>query len=166
MDKNIVDLIKQIEKRRMTPEDKEKWPKQAALYVYRPETNYCCDECVFAKSKATKCALFGPAEDIKEYGGCNLWMHLDPDSQLAEKIPYLGLINKVEAGYTENKKGFSCKRCEYFDAKNKDCEKVRKDSPGDTIGEINANGCCNRWDADKDRADMTDKQLEKFLENK
>jgi hypothetical protein len=31
--------------------------------------------------------------------------------------------NKSESGYEENKEGYSCKRCEYFNGKNK-CEKL------------------------------------------
>lgn len=167
MDSNkIIDLIKQIERKTMTPEEKEKWPKDTALYVYRPETNYTCGECIFAKSKCTKCALFGPLEDIKSEAGCNLWIHADPDSELADKIPYLGLVTKLESGYMESKNGFTCGRCEYFSPEKLDCKKVRKDSPGDTLGIISPNACCNRFEADKVRGQMTDKQLEKLLENK
>jgi len=167
MDKNkIIDLVSQIQKKGMAPEDKEKWPKEAALYVYRPETNYRCDECIFSKVKSTKCAIYGPLENIKLEGSCGMWMHMDPGSELADKIPYLGLATKLETGYTENKTGFSCKRCEYFLPNKQDCKKVRKDSPGDNLGIIDANACCNRWEKDKVRGDMTDKQLEKALENK
>lgn len=166
MDNKISDLIKQIQKRQMSPEEKEKWPKQAAMYLYRPETKYHCDECIFAKEKSTKCAVFGPAESIKPEGGCNFYMHKNPESEVAKSIPYLGLATKIEAGYEENKVGFTCGRCEYFLSKKQDCKKVRKDSPGDTLGIIDAHGCCNRWDKDKTRGDMTDEQLNKFLENK
>jgi len=150
----------------MTSEEKEKWPKEAALYVYRPETQYKCEECVFAKVKSTKCALYGPLEDIKPEGSCGLWIHMDPESELSDKIPYLSLVTKLETGYTESKNGFSCKRCEYFLSGKQDCKKVRKDSPGDTFGIISGDACCNRWEKDKVRGDMTDKQLQKFLENK
>lgn len=167
MDKvKIIDLVKQIQKKQMTPEEKEKWTKEAALYVYRPETNYRCDECVFSKMKSTKCALYGPLEDIKAEGSCGLWIHMDPGSELADKVPYLSLVTKLETGYVESKTGFSCKRCEYFLPGKQDCKKVRKDSPGDTLGIIDPNACCNKWEKDKDRVDMTDKQLEKALENK
>lgn len=162
----IIDLVKQIQKKQMTPEEKEKWPKEAALYVYRPETQYRCDECVFSKVKATKCAIYGPLEDIKPEGSCGVWMHMDPGSELADKVPYLGLLTKLETGYTENKTGFSCKRCEYFNPSKLDCKKVRKESPGDTLGIIDPNACCNRFEVDKVRGSMTDKQLQKLLENK
>lgn len=162
----IVDLIKQIEKKKMTPEEKEKWPKQAAGYIYRPETQYRCDECVFAKAKSTKCGIYGPLEDIKPEGSCNLWLHMDPGAELADKVPYLSLATKLETGYAENKNGFSCKRCEYFIPGKQDCKKVRKDSAGDTLGIIDPNACCNRFEVDKERGSMTDKQLEKLLESK
>lgn len=157
---NSQDIIKAIKKKK---EEKEKFPKEAVLYSYRPETNYTCGECVFAKDKATKCALYGPGENIKPEGSCGLWLHADPDSPLAEKVPYLGLITKVESGYTENKNGFTCGRCEYFLPKQQGCKKVRKDSDGDTPGIISADACCNRWEADDERGPMTDKQLEAFL---
>lgn len=162
----IIDLVKQIEKKNRTPEDKVKDPKESVSYLYRPETQYRCDECVFAKIKSTKCALYGPLEDIKPQGSCNYWLHMDPGSELADKVPYLSLVTKVESGYTENKTGFSCKRCEYFLPGQQDCKKVRKDSPGDTLGIISPDACCNRFEVDKDRGSMTDKQLQKVLENK
>lgn len=167
MDKTkIIDLVKQVQKRHMTPEDKDKWPKQAALYMYRPETKYHCSECVFAKEGSTKCAVFGATENIKPEGGCNFYLHKNPESDTAKAIPYLGLATKVEAGYEENRVGFTCGRCEYFLASKQDCKKVRKESVGDTLGIIDQHACCNRFDKDKERGDMTDKQLEKVLENK
>lgn len=164
---NAKDLVKQIQaKKEAAQEEKVKFPKSAAGYMYRPEVKYHCDECVFAKEDATKCALFGPTENIKPIGGCNLYLHKSPESEVAKAIPYLGLITKIEAGYEENKNGFTCGRCEYFIAGKQDCKRVRKDSDGDTLGIIDAHGCCSRWDKDKTRGDMTDIQLNKFLENK
>jgi hypothetical protein len=159
---DIVDLIRKIGKPR-NPEDKEKFPKEAVLYMYRPETKYQCSECVFAKEGATKCAVFGPTEIIKPEGGCGFYLHQEPESKTAQSIPYLNLATKIEAGYEENRQGFTCGRCEYFSNKKQDCKKVRKDSIGDTPGIIDPGACCNRWDKDKERGDMTDKQLDKFF---
>lgn len=157
-DNKIVDLIKEIQKKKSVPEDENKWPKQAAGYLYRPETPYQCQECIYYEDK--KCKLFGVTESVSPKGGCNLFIHGEPGTF---KIPSIGLITKIEAGYTENPVGFTCSRCEYFLSKTQDCKKVRKDSPGDTLGIIDGKACCNRWDKDKKRGDMTDKQLEEFL---
>jgi hypothetical protein len=166
MENKIIDLMRQVQKRNMPSEDKEKWPKQAAGYLYRPETKYHCDECVFSKEKSTKCALFGSSENISPIGGCNLFIHKSPESELAKSLPYFGLVTKLEAGYTENKEGFTCGRCEYFSSKIQSCKRVRNDFDGDTPGIIDQHACCNRWDKDKERGEMTDKQLEKLFENK
>jgi hypothetical protein len=140
-----------------------KTPKEAVLYVFRPETQYTCDKCVFAKDNATKCAVFGPSEDIKPFGSCGFWIHIDPKNENAPQMPYLGVITKQQAGYDENKTGFSCKRCEYFLASKNDCLEVDKNSEGDTPKEIHLNGCCNRWEADSKRSKLTTEQLNNLL---
>ena len=142
-------------------EEKEgsKIPKEAVLYVFRPETQYTCNLCVFYKEE--KCAHFGPEADIKPYGSCGMWVHRDPEKS-PDNIPWLGLITKEQAGYDENPNGFSCKRCEYY-INNMDCEKVDKDSEGDTQGIIHPNACCNRWEADDKRAKLSTPELMKYL---
>lgn len=142
-------------------DEKAKSPKEAVLYVLRPETQYTCDKCVFYKDgNPPKCAIFGPTIDIKAYGSCGFWIHGDPTKMV---VPLMGLVTKEEAGYAENPQGFSCKRCEYFDSGASRCEKVRADSPGDTPGIIHPNACCNRWEADDSRAKMTTEQLTRSL---
>lgn len=160
-----LDLVKIISERakKQNPEEKAKFPKEAVLYSYRPETSYTCSECAFAKNNSTKCALYGPGETIKGIGSCGLWLHMDPDNPISKEIPYLGLITKMESGYTENKNGFTCGRCEYFQVGKNSCKKVRSDAEGDNPGEISVRGCCNRWEKDKERGDMTDEQLNKLL---
>lgn len=69
-----------------------------------------------------------------------------------DQMPWLGMYTKIELGYVENKQGFSCKRC---DLKGQDCSQVDKNSEGDTPGRIEANTCCNLWEADRKRAKMT-----------
>lgn len=166
-DTKMTDLVKQIQQKQEEKKKEEaKFPKESVLYMYRPETQYRCDECVFAKEDSTKCAVFGAGESIKPYGSCGYFLHMNPDSKKAKEIPYLGLATKIESGYDENKTGFSCKRCEYFLVGKNDCKKVRKDSEGDTPGTIDPNACCNRFEADKKRGSMTDIQLTKLLENK
>lgn len=141
----------------------DKIPKEAVIYTFRPETQYTCDKCVFAKEKAVKCAVLGAAEEIKPYGSCGFWIHIDPNQPNAPQIPWLGTVTKQEAGYDENKTGFSCKRCEYFVVGKNDCLVVDKDSEGDTPNEIHPNSCCNRFEADKKRAKMKTEELNELL---
>jgi len=138
-------------------------PKEAALYMFRPETQYTCDKCVFSKNKSNKCAVLGASESIKPFGSCGFWMHMDPKGENTPIIPWLGIVSKQEAGYNENNTGFSCKRCEYFIIDKMSCLKVDKDSDGDTPNKIHPNACCNRWEADKKRAAMTNDQLNEFI---
>jgi len=147
----------------------KKMEKEAVLYTFRPETQYTCSVCVFAKDKdypeqIKKCKVFGPSADIKPEGSCGFWIHMDPTKEGTPEIPWMGVVTKVEAGYMENKEGFSCKRCEYFDAARLDCKKVDKDSEGDTPGIIHPNACCNAWEPDKVRAKLNPEQLAEFLE--
>lgn len=144
--------------------DNNKSPKEAVLYVLRPETQYTCDKCVFYKDGTPpRCALLGPTEGIKAYGSCGFWVHGEAGKF---NVPWIGLVTKLEAGYEENPQGFSCKRCEYFDSQARACEKVDKNSPGDTPGEIHPNACCNMWDADDIRAGKTTTQLMSILKVK
>ena len=151
--RNITDILKEEESK------STKTPKEAVLYVFRPETQYTCEKCIFYKED-DKCAQFGPATDIKAYGSCGFWVHKDP-KEMTEEMPWIGLITKEQAGYDENKNGFSCKRCEYY--ADLDCEKVNKNSDGDTPGIIHPNACCNRWEADDKRSKMDLPQLMKAI---
>lgn len=134
--------------------ESKKIEKQVVMYINQPETDYKCDQCIYYKEK--KCAIYGPTVDIKPYGGCNLWIHGEPDRYT---IPFLGLLTKLQTGYTENKEGFSCKRCEEFEPLSNACKKVNRFSPGDDPGMISPNGCCNRWEKDPERASMPTAKL-------
>lgn len=136
----MVNPVEALEERESKAEDK-KIPKAVAGYIYRPETDYTCDVCLYYKEK--KCALYGPTVDIKPYGGCNLWIHAEPGKF---GIPWIGLVTRLETGYMENKSGFSCKRCEEFIPGKNACEKINRFSPGDTPGTVEPNACCNRWE--------------------
>jgi hypothetical protein len=167
------DFIKEnvmINEKSSTVETVHKIPKEAVLYIFRPETKYTCDKCVFSKNKdfpnSTKCKVLGPNENIKPYGSCGFWIHMDPVGENTPEIPYIGVITKEQAGYFENEEGFSCKRCEYFDIKNLDCERVNKDSEGDTPGLIHPNACCNRWEPDDVRAKLSSDKLTELLSKK
>ncbi len=136
-------------------------PKEAVLYIFRPEVNITCGKCVFLRD-GTKCAVLGPAESVSPVtGSCGFYIHGDLGE--AHVIPWIGFITKVEAGYADNKQGFQCKRCEYFDVDDADCSEVDKDSDGDTPGMIHMDACCNRWEADSIRAKLSpDKLMEKL----
>ncbi len=138
--------------------------KADAGYVYRPETQYRCGECIFAKPldgakivpvKETQaaCAFFGPATNISPTkGSCIYYTHGHPEDF---DIPWIALFTKDQLGYAENKNGFSCKRCEYFAIQANDCRKpVDKDSEGDTPGLIHPNACCDFQTPDKKRGQM------------
>lgn len=141
-----------------------KIPKEAVLYVFRPETQYTCDKCIFYKQSyqhPSQCSIFGPAADIKPHGSCGFWIHRDPQDG-GREMPWIGLVTKEQSGYVENATGFSCKRCEYYST-GMDCEKVDKNSEGDTPGIIHPNACCNRWEPDSIRSKMSPKMLEEIV---
>ncbi|HLG97152.1 MAG TPA: hypothetical protein VKX49_12640 [Bryobacteraceae bacterium] len=103
------------------------------------------------------CAFFGPNVEISaQSGGCNAFAHADSGKY---EIPWLGLFTKVQLGYAENKPGFSCKRCSHVDLAAEDCERVDKNSEGDTPGLIAANAYCNQWEPDKKRAPLSSEKL-------
>lgn len=120
--------------------EENKWPKEAALYIFKPESGYVCGECVFYNNK--KCNLFSDAEKIDPNGSCNLFVHGHAKDYTIGRI---GVLTKLLAGYEDPQGGFSCKNCEYFLTAN-DCKKVDKTSEGDTPGMIHPEACCNRWE--------------------
>jgi hypothetical protein len=135
-------------------------PKEAVLYIFRPEVRIVCKECVFVNEKEKKCKLFGPNQDISpDSGTCGFYIHGHgkPD------MPWIGLVTKDESGYMENPTGFQCKRCHEFNCAQQSCKKVDKNSKGDTPGVIHANACCNLWEADKVRSKLPDDKLEEYL---
>lgn len=149
-------------KRPTGPTSSSKTPKQSVLYVLRPETEYTCEKCLFKRDEAKKCALFAATDNIKPSGSCGFWIHFNPEKAGSDFAP-IGAVTKEEAGYMDSKNGFSCKRCEYFDPNSMDCSKVDKNSDGDTPGEIHPNACCNRFEPDDKRGNMTTDQLIKLF---
>lgn len=142
-----------------------KLEKQAAGYLFRPETHYVCGECVFHKPLPGDgkfgCVLFGPGETISlTKGSCDYFSHGHVPK---DGIPWLGIWTKLELGYAENENGFSCKRCEEFIVGQNDCKKVDKDSEGDTPGTISPNGCCSNWEHDPIRGSLPDDRLVQIL---
>lgn len=138
-------------------EESKKIPKSVVGYVFNPETQYTCGVCPYSKDKnypgeAKTCKQMAPTERIKEYGSCILWVHMDPTKESTPEMPWLSVMLKEQIGYAENKMGFSCKRCEYFEVGKMSCQKVDKYSIGLTPGIIHPNACCNHWEPDKERA--------------
>lgn len=140
----------------------EKIKKEAVLYAFNPETQYTCGQC-FNRQPGTKvCSLFGAGDPINpDTGSCGFYVHEDTEKSGIASPP-VGVISKLQAGYAENSKGFSCKRCEYFLMGQNDCKKVDKESPGLTPAIIHPNACCNNWEADAKRAGMTTEDLLKM----
>lgn len=132
--------------------------KEAVLYIHRENTNITCGQCVFIKSN--KCKLFGNTVTVsRESGSCGFFIKGEEN----DAITFIGTITKVEAGYLENKNGFTCARCEEFLPEQRACKKINKDSKGDDPGKIEPGACCNRWEKDKIRGNMTDEQLKKVI---
>jgi 8-oxo-dGTP pyrophosphatase MutT (NUDIX family) len=137
--------------------------KDGAGYVYKPEAEgrYQCEQCpqfipfrsgnivtdqhldrMFGIDGWGHCVFFTANDVIKAWGTCTYWMLGTPDPNQAPQ----GYLTKEEAGYAENKDGFGCKRCVYFDAPGENCHVIDKDSAGDTPGKIIANACCGNWE--------------------
>lgn len=151
--------LKQLQPKKPLEKHSHKMSKESVLYIYRPEVNMTCQYCIFVEGK--KCKIFGPDTDISPTTGtCGFFIHAHENKD----IPYMGLITKDEAGYEENKTGFQCKRCHEFICGKMDCEKVDKDSRGDTPGLIHPNGCCNRWQKDTIRGNVNEEELNKLLQ--
>ncbi len=141
----------------------DKIKKEAVLYAFNPETQYTCGQCFNRKPGTNICALFGPEDPISpDAGSCGFYAHEDGEKS-GIFAPVVGVIGKLQAGYAENKTGFSCKRCEYFIVGKNDCKKVDRESPGLTPGKIHPNSCCNNWEADARRAKMKTEELLEFL---
>ena len=136
--------------------------KEVVLYAFNPETQYTCGQCFNRQPNTNICSLFGPNDPISaKTGSCGFYVHEDTEKTNIYS-PDLGVITKVQAGYAENKYGFSCKRCEYFLTGENDCTKIDKDSKGLTPGIIHPNACCNHWEPDSKRAKMTTSELLKL----
>lgn len=118
--------------------DSYKLDKAMALYLYRKGSNYTCSECYFYKEK--KCALYGQDVEIRAWGGCNLWQQAN-----GNEVNWINSTTKEETGYIENKGGFTCGKCEYFIANENNCQKVNRNSKGDTPNKIISDACCNHW---------------------
>lgn len=130
--------------------------KAEAGYVLAEDTR--CKNCQFLKGTtfAPRCAWMGPEVPVSlTEGGCNEFKAGDP-----EGVPYLApYLTKIQVGYLENKNGFGCRRCENFKPSERGCRTVDKNSPGFTPGVIAAKACCDFWEKDALRGEMTEKQL-------
>ena len=121
----------------------DKQSKQAAGYMHFDGTEYHCSDCYKWFTNEVCLEVQGV---IRANGGCNTFVQGNPDSSEGDCERKL---TQLEAGYVENKVGFSCKRCEYFGRQNWDCKIVDKDSPGVDKGVIHPNACCNNWSKDR-----------------
>lgn len=119
----------------------KKFPKWGVLYLHRTDKDYRCRECALFIPAHNRCYIHSPNVEIKPNGYCGYWVVGKPMPAGTKPV---GSVSKVESGYGEDFNGTTCAKCEYFDAKNWDCEVVDKDSPGDDPGEIHPHGCCAR----------------------
>ena len=123
-------------------------PKQAVLYLHsekRGTPEYGCGSCMMFIDDKERCTILPKGQVIKAHGSCGLWV----GGPNATGETSHGNLTAKQAGYVENKSGFSCKRCVYFRADAQDCFVVDKDSPGDDPGKIHSDGCCNHWEPRK-----------------
>jgi hypothetical protein len=114
--------------------------KAEAGYVLTPGSCYFCSECAFITADGL-CSMYSGSEaKVAFYGGCNLWQDLYKGRMAGN-----GAATRATTGYTENRAGFSCKRCEEFNPAKLRCKKVGEDGPP-APGEISPDGCCNHWE--------------------
>lgn len=127
----------------------DKISKQAVLYILKPNTQYECADCHAFIPDSMRCNFHNESEgSFLPMDSCGFWVPGEPKPK--GTIPAGGLT-KLESGFVRTNFGVSCKRCEEFDRINFDCEKVDKDSPGDTPGMIHPDACCNAWEPDPER---------------
>jgi hypothetical protein len=126
-------------------------PKQAALYVLFPGTQYECRDCNMFNAKRRQCSIHGPKDLIQAHGSCGYMLKGKP-----HPMPPMGAVTKRQSGYAENphKVGFSCKRCKHFISNKNDCHVVDANSTGDTPGKILPDACCNGWTLDPVRGQV------------
>ena len=122
----------------------EKISKATAGYVHFEKTDYQCGECYKFEPNNGKRDCAEVEGIIKAIGGCNNFVQGRPSQIIAISIPRK--LSQLEAGYGENRAGFSCKRCEYFSRDKWDCKKVDRESKGPDDGVIHPEGCCNLWE--------------------
>lgn len=123
--------------------------KTNAGYVFFEGTEYVCAECYKWMNRHFPLTCAEVEGKIAGFGGCNTFVPGKVEFEVGP--PVAEKLTKISAGYAENKPGFSCKRCEYFDPENWDCSKVDKESDGPAKGVIHPNGCCNFWEKDEVR---------------
>lgn len=143
--------------------ESDKASKESVLYIFRPEGNVTCGMCIFRKDMI-KCAILNDVIS-PDTGSCGFYIHGDV-ADANKDMMWIGTVTKCEAGYIENKTGFQCKRCSEFEISTKSCERVDKFSPGDTIGIIHPDACCNMWEQDPVRGKMDKKKLEQYIVDK
>ena len=125
-----------------------KQEKSSAGYIHDRGTQYHCADCYKFEPLILGCAEVRGT--IRKIGGCNVFIKGRPGTGGGVALK----LTQLEAGYVENKAGFSCKRCEYFNVAQWDCRKVDKDSRGPDQGLIHPDACCNNWEKDSLRGNV------------
>jgi hypothetical protein len=120
--------------------------KASVLYLHRPEGDYSCANCCLFLPTARRCLWFSARDVVQPYGACGLFVEGTAKQLVNVGANPLGKVTPVEAGYVENKPGYTCGRCVHFSDAKQDCEIVDKNSEGDDPGSIKAESCCNAWE--------------------
>ena len=124
-----------------------------------PGSEFHCEGCSFISEKGKCTNYVKKDENVDSDGGCIEWKDLKNG-----RIEGNHDRTRVQTGYERNKAGFGCRRCEYLIVGAEDCKKVDKDSPGDAPGKITITTCCNIWDKDHKRGNMTTPELVKLIQ--
>lgn len=127
-------------------------------YIHKPNTQYQCMDCPSWIKDENACVLHGRNDVLQSIDTCNYFVKGQPTGFGTP----LGYLTKKESGWLSNSQGFSCKRCEYWDEEEWDCQIVDKDSVGDDTGMIHPDGCCNAWDPDPERSGMATEDFYDF----
>jgi len=125
--------------------------KAAVLYLHRAGGDYSCANCCLYLATTRRCMWFSARDLVQPFGGCGLFVQGTKTLGGETGASPLGKVTPLEAGYVENRPGFTCGRCKHWLGNALDCEKVDKDSPGDDtnvdVGTIEKDACCNEWSA-------------------
>lgn len=126
--------------------------KSAAGYQMVPNTEYTCGDCVAYDPADAACLYMSSAVRVMPMDGSNYFIKGAPET-IGPRMGMiggdfdgdsaLGLLSIDQIGFARSSFGFGCKRCEYFIPDLMDCQKVDKDSKGDTPGLIHPGACCN-----------------------
>lgn len=136
MAKSSASRLVQISGASSSGQNSRKVPKSSALYVHFSGEEYDCDECVFWFSD-NKCLIHRSNFSTFSEDSCGFMIQGKPDTFTGK--PHLNM-DPLTTGFVRNIEGGGCRKCRFF--RDKDCERVDKNSKGDDPGMIHPDACC------------------------